>query len=97
VVKRFESAKIRATTTGMGSLFMTHLLKGDDASITSPGDVASKTLSEIPDRELKIALLNHGVYAVHGGGSLSAAHDDATLAGVLAAFEAAALELKKII
>ncbi len=94
VAERFAAASVPVTTTGMGSLFMTHILNCDDPEICSPGDVAAKTHTALPDRELKAALLNHGVYAVHGGGSASMAHDEAVIGKVLDAYEAAAVEVK---
>lgn len=97
VVERFAASGVKVATTGMGSLFMTHFLKGDDAVIESPGDVAAKTRGELADKELKAALLNHGVYAVHGGGSLSVAHGDAEIGAILDGYEKAGAELKSII
>lgn len=95
VVERLAASGIRTKTTGMGSLFMTHILKGDDDVIESPAHVAAKTRGELPDREMKAALLNHGVYAVHGGGSVSEAHDGGDIDRVLDAYEKAGRDLVK--
>ncbi|GAB4261538.1 MAG: glutamate-1-semialdehyde 2,1-aminomutase [Deferrisomatales bacterium] len=84
----FERAGVPAACTGRGSLFMTHLLRGEDRAIESPHHVVEKTWAEIRDRELRIALLNRGVYAVHGGGALSAAHGDDEVDRLLEAYEA---------
>lgn len=94
VEERFAAAGVPAACTGKGSLFMTHLLKGDDRSIASPADIATKTRAEIKDRELRVALLNHGVFAVHGGGSVSSEHGDAEVSALLEAYERAAVDLK---
>jgi glutamate-1-semialdehyde 2,1-aminomutase len=94
VEERFAAVGLPVACTGMGSLLMAHLLKGDDAGISSPADIATKTHAEVKDRELRVALLNHGVFAVHGGGALSSEHGDAEVAAVLAAYEAAAVDLK---
>ncbi|HSH69731.1 MAG TPA: aminotransferase class III-fold pyridoxal phosphate-dependent enzyme [Deferrisomatales bacterium] len=94
VEERFTVAGVPAVCTGKGSLFMTHLLKGEDRGIASPADIAAKTRAEIKDRELRVALLNHGVFAVHGGGSLSSEHGDSELVALLDAYAAAAVDLK---
>jgi glutamate-1-semialdehyde 2,1-aminomutase len=91
---RFAAAGLPAACTGAGSLAMTHLLRGDDRRIESAADVATKTRTEVKDRELRIALLNRGVFAVHGGGALSTAHGDAEVAEILEAYERAASDLK---
>lgn len=94
VEERMAAAGLRAACTGRGSLFMTHVLKGEDAELTTPLHVASKTHAEVKDRELRIALLNHGVFSVHGGGALSESHGEAEVDEILAAFEAAAGDLR---
>ena len=90
----FDAAGIPAVCTGKGSLFMAHLLSGEDRCVESPADVATKTRGEVSDRELRIALLNRGVFAVHGGGALSSEHGDAEVAELLEAYAAAAADLK---
>ncbi|MHB8765198.1 MAG: aspartate aminotransferase family protein [Deferrisomatales bacterium] len=94
VEERFAAAGLAAACTGRGSLCMTHLLAGDDRTLESPRDVAAKTRPAVVDRELRLALLNHGVFAVHGGGALSACHGDAEVAELLDAYERAARDLK---
>jgi len=94
IEERFRVAGLPAACTGTGSLAMTHLLRGDDRRLESPEDVAAKTRPGVPDQELRIALLNHGVFAVHGGGALSAAHADADVSVLLDAYERAAADLK---
>jgi len=94
IEERFKAIGLPAACTGMGSLFMTHILKGDDDLITSPGDIAEKTHSRVADRELKISLLNHGVYTMHGGGAISATHGEKEVSTMLDAYEAAAQDLK---
>lgn len=93
IEERFAAAGIAAACTGKGSLLMTHLLSGDDRDLESPSDIATKTKGEVKDRELRIALLNRGVFAVHGGGALCEAHADAEVDELLEAYEAAADDL----
>jgi len=94
IEERFELAGLPVACTGPGSLAMTHVLRGEDRGLESPADVATKTRVEVKDRELRVALLGHGVFAVHGGGALSAAHADADVSALLDAYERAAADLK---
>ncbi len=94
IEERFRAAGLPAACTGAGSLFMTHVLRGGDGLLESPADVEAKTFSEVKDRELRIALLNRGVFAVHGGGALSRAHGDDEVEALLGAYEQAARDLK---
>jgi glutamate-1-semialdehyde 2,1-aminomutase len=95
VEERFSAAGIPVACTGKGSLFMTHILRGDDRTLESPADLAAKTDSALADRELKLSLLNRGVFSVHGGGALSEAHGDAEVEELLNAYEGAAEDLKR--
>jgi glutamate-1-semialdehyde 2,1-aminomutase len=95
VEERFRAAGIPVECTGRGSLFMTHVLREGEAGLLSPADIAAKTRGEVKDRELRIALLNRGVFAVHGGGALSEAHGDADVEELLDAYEAAADDLRR--
>ncbi|MBI5015830.1 MAG: aminotransferase class III-fold pyridoxal phosphate-dependent enzyme [Deltaproteobacteria bacterium] len=95
VEERFSAAGIPVECTGKGSLFMTHLLREGARGLESPADIAAKTRGEIKDRELRIALANRGVFAVHGGGALSEAHGDAEVEAILDAYEGAAGDLMR--
>ncbi len=97
IKQRFADVGLPVGLTGKGSLFMTHILKGEDDRLESPTDLAEKTHYTVKDRELKIALLNRGVYSVHGGGSLSAAHDEKTVEKILDAYGGAAGEIKPLV
>jgi len=95
VEDRFKAAGLDVACTGKGSLFMAHLLRGEDRSLQSPTEIVRKTFSEFKDRELKTSLMNNGLFSVHGGGSLSAAHlEKAELDSLLAAYERAAEDFK---
>ena len=95
VEERFSAAGLPAECTGKGSLFMTHVLAGESRGLRTPADLASKTRGELPDGALRLALLNHGVFAVHGGGALSSAHSDGDVDTLLEAYGAAAEDLKR--
>ncbi|WP_029734085.1 aspartate aminotransferase family protein [Deferrisoma camini] len=95
VEERFAAAGVPAACTGRASLFMTHLLRGGDRDLRTPADLAAKTFSAAKDRELRLALLAHGVFAVHGGGALSAAHGEPELQVLLEAYARAAEDLAR--
>ncbi|GAB6063595.1 aspartate aminotransferase family protein [Deferrisoma palaeochoriense] len=95
IEERFAAAGLPAACTGRGSLLMTHLLRGDDRDLRSPADLAARTFAPVKDRELRLALLTHGVSAVHGGGALSAAHGEPELAQLLDAYARAAEDLAR--
>lgn len=77
---------------------MTHVLKpGADRNIASPADIAAKTRHGLSDRELRVALLNHGVFSVHGGGSLSECHNDTEVSKLIDAYAAAARDIKPLL
>ncbi len=95
VEERFAAAGVPALCTGRGSLFMTHLLRGEDRTLRNADDIAAKTHAPVKDRELRLALLTHGVFAVHGGGALSAAHGDPEVDAVLEAYGRAAEDLAR--
>ncbi len=60
-------------TTGIGSLFMVHIMR-EDRAIRSPEDVFSYTLWELRDTAVRRRLAERGVYMVHFGGAVSTAH-----------------------
>ncbi len=65
---------ILAKCTGIGSLFMTHFPFQAGLNLRSPYDVWVQT--QVPKREveLKVRLLNKGIYVMHGGGAISIQH-----------------------
>ena len=75
IIERFKACGLPVACTGKGSLFMTHILKGEDDGISSPRDIAEKTHASMADGELKVALLNHGVFSMHGGAELYKCED----------------------
>ncbi len=97
IEERFAAAGVRAVCTGRGSLWMTHILRGDSREIRCPEDIAEKTHPGVKEQELRLALLRQGVFAVHGGGGLSAAHGDDEVRRILDAFEGAARDLRELL
>jgi len=77
----FATHGIYARCTGIGSLFMTHFPLRRGMELISPHQTCFHCDVQRRDIELKIRLLNRGVFVMHGGGTISAAHswDDLTL------------------
>lgn len=74
IEKIFIRHGIPARCTGFGSLFMTHFPKvslkemKDSYTLNTACDVEKR------EKELRLRLLNKGVYVMHGGGAISTAH-----------------------
>ena len=77
----FNAHGIYAKCTGIGSLFMTHFPFREGMELRSPHETCFNCDVQRTDIELKIRLLNRGVFVTHGGGAISAAHswDDLSL------------------
>lgn len=82
----FQSRGIALAVTGLGSLFTPHFLR-DPASPPpiNPGQAVDRCFYGFKEKLFKIMLLNRGVYVMHGGGSISMAHDDRHIETFLAA------------
>jgi glutamate-1-semialdehyde 2,1-aminomutase len=91
----FQRNGIIGKTTGMGSLCGVYFPYKPETIVKSPTQMHQLTDLEKLDREFRIRMLNHGVFVVHGGGSVSFAHTEEDIARVLAATEEVAREMKK--
>ena len=99
----FADEGIEARCTGYGndvvklsSLFMVNFpLRKTD--LRSPEDIWNPEVCSIRLREeaLKLALLGRGVYVVHGGGAVSAAHSDDVIGRTIDAYRDVAKTFKK--
>lgn len=83
--KAFEAAGLPTAATGLGSLFQFHLLREAGATIRSAADVRRFVDRERAEEELKVRLVNEGVYTMHGGGCVSLPHTDEDVAALLEA------------
>ena len=70
----FGAHGIYAKCTGIGSLFMTHFPLREDMELRSPHETCFYCDVRRTEIELKVRLLNRGVFVTHGGGAISAAH-----------------------
>ena len=77
----FNAHGVYAKCTGIGSLFMTHFPLREGMELSSPHETYFNCDVGRTDIELRIRLLNRGVFVTHGGGAISAAHswDDLSL------------------
>jgi glutamate-1-semialdehyde 2,1-aminomutase len=90
----FKKNGIIGKTTGLGSLCGVYFPYKPEAVVKSPTQMAQLTDLEKLDREFRIRMLNHGVFVVHGAGSVSFAHTEEDVERVIAATEEVALEMK---
>lgn len=72
-----KDAGVLALCTGVASLFQVHFPLAEGVTIRSARDVAEQTDPRRREEGFKLALVNEGVFTVHGGGALSVAHTDA--------------------
>lgn len=70
----FVTQGVYAKCTGIGSLFMTHFPLMQDIELTNPHQTYFHCDVQRREVELKIRLLNRGIFVMHGGGTVSTAH-----------------------
>ncbi len=92
VAEALEAAGVQAETTGVGSLFQTHLLRRQ-ARLRSARDVWEAT-DAAAEEEFRLGLINEGYYTMHGGGAFSAAHSPEEAEGLISAVTRAARAMK---
>jgi len=93
IEQAFARYGIAAKCTGIGSLFMTHFPKIKLEELKDSHTLAVDCDLEKREKELKIRLLNKGVFVMHGGGAISMAHTPADLAIALEKVEEVAKEM----
>jgi glutamate-1-semialdehyde 2,1-aminomutase len=94
MAEAFRKNGIIGKTTGMGSLCGVYFPYKPETVVKSPTQMHQLTDLEKLDREFRIRMLNHGVFVVHGGGSVSFAHTEEDIERVIAATEEVAREMK---
>ncbi len=82
--------------TGFGSLFMTHFPKGSLQEVKDSRALQMDCDIEKREKELRLRLLNKGVYVMHGGGALSMAHTHEDLRSFLEKIKEVAEEMADI-
>jgi glutamate-1-semialdehyde 2,1-aminomutase len=84
---------VKATVTGIGSLFQTHFPNQEGVVLDSPQSINQFTDIEKREGEFRIRMLAKGVHMMHGGGSLSITHTDADIQKIIEAAGEAAKEM----
>ncbi|MEW6381821.1 MAG: aspartate aminotransferase family protein [bacterium] len=79
IERAFARHGIAARCTGIGSLFMTHFPKVRLEELKDSHALAVDCDLEKREKELRMRLLNKGVFVMHGGGAISTAHTPADL------------------
>ena len=84
---------IKATVTGIASLFQTHFLRQEEAVLNSPQDISQFTDIDRREVEFRIRMLSRGIHMMHGGGALSITHSDEDIGKIVKAAEAVGKEM----
>ena len=89
----FKRNGIAGRSTGVGSLCGAYFPHKPETIVRNPTEMQQLTDLEKLDHEFKVRMLNHGVFVMHGGGGVSAAHTDDDIGLVIAAVEKVAQEM----
>ena len=93
-IKKFiKDNKLRVAVTGTASLYMIHFPLEKDLKINSPRDIGEKTDILKREHEFKVRMLNHGVFVMHGGGSLSTAHSSKDIEKIIESTKKVLIEM----
>jgi glutamate-1-semialdehyde 2,1-aminomutase len=84
---------VRATVTGIGSLFQTHFPNQEGVVLNSPQSINQSTDIGKREGEFRIRMLAKGVHMMHGGGALSLTHTDADIQKIIEAAGEVAKEM----
>jgi glutamate-1-semialdehyde 2,1-aminomutase len=89
----FKKKGIAGRLTGIGSLCGAYFPYKPETIVRNPAEMQQLTDLEKLDQEFKVRMLNHGVFVMHGAGSVSLAHTDNDIERVIAAVEEVAQEM----
>jgi glutamate-1-semialdehyde 2,1-aminomutase len=89
----FNRNGIAGRSTGVGSLCGAYFPHKPGTIVRNPEEMHQLTDLEKLDHEFKVRMLNHGVFVMHGGGGVSAAHTEDDIERVIAAVERVAREM----
>jgi glutamate-1-semialdehyde 2,1-aminomutase len=93
MVEALGQNNILARSTGMGSLCGLYFPKDASTVARNPGEIQRFTDVELLDQEFRIRMMNHGVFVMHGGGAVSAAHTEEDVERILGATREVAREI----
>ena len=97
VQETFDREGIKATVTGIGSLFQTHFPLKETKGVTLDSPHAINQFTDVDKREVeyRIRMLTKGVHVVHGGGALSITHSDEDIDRIIKAVGEVAREMAR--
>lgn len=84
---------IVAQCTGYGSLVGVNFPRIYDLTLDTPWKVHAMTYNAAYGDELRLRLMEHGVFTVHGGGALCTEHGDSDLEAITEAYRLAGREM----
>jgi glutamate-1-semialdehyde 2,1-aminomutase len=84
---------VKATVTGIGSLFQTNFPRQEGVILDSPNAISQFTDIEKREVEFRIRMLAKGVHLMHGGGALSITHSDEDIRRIIEAAGEVAKEM----
>jgi glutamate-1-semialdehyde 2,1-aminomutase len=93
MARAFRRNGIAGKSIGVGSLCGAYFPYKPETIVRNPADMQQLTDLEKLDHEFKVRMLNHGVFVMHGGGGVSAAHTDDDIGRVIAAVDKVAQEM----
>jgi glutamate-1-semialdehyde 2,1-aminomutase len=91
----FRDEGVEIVCTGTGSLFQIHFPLEEGLEIRSARDVYERTDHRRREEEIKLRLINEGIYTVHGGGCLSFAHPPEDVQTLLKAASTVAADMRE--
>ena len=84
---------VKATVTGIGSIFQTNFPRQEGVTLDSPHAISQFTDLEKREGEFRIRMLAKGVHVMHGGGALSTTHSDEDIQRIIEAAGEVAKEM----
>ncbi len=89
----FRKAGVPGRSIGIGSLCGVYLPLEPSTVVRNAGEMLTRTDVKRVDHELRIRMLNQGVYVAHGGGALSTAHTQEDVDEIVRATETVASQM----
>ena len=86
---------VKATVTGIGSIFQTNFPRQEGVTLDSPHAISQFTDLEKREGEFRIRMLAKGVHVMHGGGALSTTHSDEDIQRIIEAAGEVAKEMSQ--
>jgi glutamate-1-semialdehyde aminotransferase len=94
ISEAFKKNGLAAETVGLGSLCGVYFPYDPKTVVKNTNQLEELTDMYKWEHEFRTRMFNHGIFAMHGIGSVSYAHTDKDLQSILAAAERVAREMK---